>query len=205
MMPTADRWAFPGDSRFGLAEEWLRRPLAPPTAAAGLIRRYLAAFGPARAADIQQWSGLVRLEPVLRTLRPELAVFRDDRGREIFDLPEAPRPAPDTPAPPRFLPPFDNLLLSHGDRRRILSEQHRRVVFSARNGRIPGTFLVDGFVAGTWRAERSRNAATLMLNPFGTLDGTAATSLAEEGEALIRFLEEDASHFALRWQPEPLA
>jgi hypothetical protein len=202
MIPTEVRWGFPGDSRFGLAEEWLRRPLAPPAAPEPLIRRYLAAFGPARAADIQQWSGLTRLEPALQAMRPHLAAFRDDRGHILFDLPEAPRPAAETIAPPRFLPPFDNLLLSHGDRRRILTEDHRRIVFAARNGRIPGTFLVDGFVAGIWRADRTRGVASLTLQPFSALEKRTMTALTDEGEALLRFLEENAARHEVRWQAE---
>lgn len=198
MIPTGDRWGFPGDSRVGLAEEWLEERLTP--AAPGmLIRRYLAAFGPASAADIQQWSGLTGLKSELDALRPQLAVFQDEHGRQLLDLPEAPRPAPDTPAPPRFLPPFDNLLLSHGDRTRILSEEHRRIVFAARNGRIPGTFLVDGFVAGIWRADRVKKVATLTMAPFATLEPNTVTVLTAEANALLRFLE-DAVHYEVRWQ-----
>lgn len=199
MVPTPDRWAFPANAAFALAERWLDTPLddAGPEA---LTRRYLAAFGPATAGDVQTWSGLPAMRAVLERLRPELRVFRDERGRELFDLPEAPRPQADTPAPPRFLPEFDNLLLSHGDRSRVLADEHRRQVLGAKNGRVSATFLVDGFVAGTWRVERQKQAAILHLSSFAPLPVGAAAALAEEGEALLHFLEEDAATFEVSQQ-----
>lgn len=200
MMPTEARWAFPTDARFGLAEQWLGTPLSREGDLQTLTRRYLAAFGPATAADMQQWSGLQGLKPILEAMRPDLVAFRDERGRELFDLPEAPRPDESIPAPPRFLPEFDNMLLSHADRTRVLAEEHRRAVLGAKNGRIPGTFLVDGFVAGTWRAERKRDTATLTLSPFAPLTKDAA-ALATEGDALLRFIEDDAATFDVTWNP----
>jgi hypothetical protein len=195
MIPTGDRWSFPADARFGLAEDWLGTPLADDRGPEALVRRYLAAFGPATAADIQQWSGLQGMKRVLETMRPHLAVFYDERGRELFDLPEAPRPAGDTPAPPRFLPEFDNLLLSHADRGRVLPEEFRRLVLGAKNGRIPGTYLVDGFVGGTWRVDRKKKVATLTISPFAALAKDTAADLAEEGESLLRFVDEEASNY----------
>ncbi|MGH2615567.1 MAG: winged helix DNA-binding domain-containing protein [Thermomicrobiales bacterium] len=194
MIPTEDRWSFPADARFGLAEDWLETPLVADLGPEAFVRRYLAAFGPATAADVQQWSGLQGMKPILETMRPELAVFKDERGRELFDLPNAPQPAGETPAPPRFLPEFDNLL-SHADRSRVLPEEHRRHVLGAKNGRIPGTFLIDGFVAGTWRVDRKKGAATLTISPFAALGNDAAGALAEEGEGLLRFIDDDASTF----------
>ena len=132
---------------------------------------------------------------MLESLRPRLALFHDERGRTLFDLPDAPLLAEDIPAPPRFLPEFDNLVLSHVDRTRVLPEEHRYHVLGSKNGRIPATFLVDGFVAGTWRVERKRQAATLAITPFVTLHRSDATTLAEEGAALLRFLEDDAATF----------
>ena len=203
MIPTEARWAFPADARFGLAEEWLGTPLAAADDGRALIRRYLAAFGPATAADMQQWSGLQAITPILAAMRPELLVFRGERGRELFDLPDAPRPEETTPAPPRFLPEFDNLLLSHADRTRFLPDELRRAVLGAKNGRIPGTFLVDGLVAGTWRSKRKKRVATLTLSPFAPLTNAAVTvrELEEEGNALLRFLEEDAVTFEVGWSP----
>ena len=201
MIPTEDRWAFPADSRFGLAESWLGTPVSVEANLEALVLRYLAAFGPATAADVQQWSGLQAIKPVLESLRPRLALFRDERGRTLFDLPDAPRPAEDTPAPPRFLPEFDNLVLSHADRTRVLADEHRRFILGAKNGRIPATFLVDGWVAGIWRVERKKQAATLAITPFAALPKSAAAALAEEGDALLRFLEDEADTFDVRQNP----
>lgn len=195
MIPTDDRWAFPADSRFGLAEDWLGAPISDAVDPAALTLRYLAAFGPATAADVQQWSGLGGIKPVLETLRPQLAVFQDERGCTLFDLPGAPRPPADTPTPPRFLPEFDNLVLSHADRTRVLPDEHRYHVLGSKNGRIPATFLVDGFVAGTWRVERTRKAATLAITPFAALPRSVTAALSDEGDALLRFLEDDAATF----------
>ena len=109
LVPGEHEWGFPGDADFALAEEWLDRPLETDDRPHALVLRYLAAFGPASAADIQAWSGLAGLAPVLNELRPQLQVFRDERRRELFDLPEAPRPSEDTPVPIRLVADFDNL------------------------------------------------------------------------------------------------
>jgi len=201
MMPTEDRWGFPADSRFGLAENWLGTPVADEANLEALALRYLAAFGPATAADMQQWSGLQKIKPVLESLRPRLAEFHDERGRTLFDLPDAPRPIEETPAPPRFLPEFDNLVLSHADRTRVLADEHRHFVLGAKNGRIPATFLVDGWVAGTWRVERKKQVATLAITPFCALAKSTAAALTEEGDALLRFVEGDATTYDVRQNP----
>jgi hypothetical protein len=149
--------------------------------------RYLGAFGPAGVKDAQTWSGLTRLGEVFERLRPRLSTFRDERGRELFDLPDAPRPDPDTPAPPRFLPEFDNLILSHADRARVIADDYRRALAS-KNGMVPATFLVDGFVRGTWKTQRTHGKATLVIEPFEALSGKDRDVLAEEGERLLRFM-----------------
>jgi hypothetical protein len=146
---------------------------------------------------VQTWSGLQGIKTSLETLRPRLLTFRDERRREVFDLPEAPRPDAEIPAPPRFLPPFDNLVLSHADRTRVLPDAHRGMVLGAKNLRIPATFLVDGFVAGTWRVERKRQAATLRLSPFAPLPKTITRQLTAEGETLLRFMEDDAGTYVV--------
>lgn len=194
MVPGDDRWAFPTAAAFGLAEQWLE--LAPAGGdLAPLARRYLAAFGPATAADLQTWCGLPRLAPLLDVLRDELVAFADEQGRELLDLPDAPRPDPDAAAPPRFLPEFDNLLLSHVDRTRIIADEHRPHVFT-KNLRVRATFTLDGFVAGTWTHKRTKRKATLTLSPFADLPKKAEAALREEGEALLRFLEPDAPEVA---------
>ena len=143
------RWGFPPVADFTLADAWLGEPLATDDAPEPLVLGYLAAFGPATAADAQTWSGLTGIKPVLERLRPQVRVFRDERGRELFDLPAAPRPDDDVPAPPRFLPEFDNLVLSHADRTRVLADEHRGFVVT-KNLRVRATFLWDGFACGTW-------------------------------------------------------
>ena len=160
--------------------------------------RYLAAFGPAAVSDAQTWSGLAGLRDVLEQLRPKLRAFRDERGRELFDLPNAPRPPEDASAPVRFLPEYDNLLLSHADRTRLLAEEHRSAIFMS-NLRVLPTFLVDGFVSGTWKIEREKAAATLVLEPFEALSAKARQELTTEGNKLVRFVEDQARAFAVRF------
>lgn len=197
MVPSDAAWAFPADAAFTLGEPWLAEPLGTALDPAPLVRRTLAAFGPASVKDAQTWSGLSGLKPVFEALRPELVVFRDDRGRELFDLPDAPRPDPETPAPARFLPEFDNLVLAHDDRSRIVADVHRgRLV--TKNLRIPGSFLVDGFVAGLWSTERKKGVATLTLDPFAPLADADREALVREGEALVRFLEPEARGYEVR-------
>jgi hypothetical protein len=190
MVPTADRWSFPAVADFTPADDWLGAPPSTDEAPDELVLRYLAAFGPATTADVQTWCGLRGLRPVLKRLRPQLVTFRDERKRELFDLPDAPRPDPDIPAPPRFLPDFDNLLLAHADRTRIIADEHRPHVFT-KNLRVRATFLWDGQVAGVWASTRKRGAGVLRISPFAPLPRGAADALAAEGEALLLFLEDD--------------
>jgi DNA glycosylase AlkZ-like len=200
MVPTDARWAFPSVARFTLADEWLGHPLPDAGTPEQLVVRYLAAFGPATAADAQTWSGLQGLAPVLEALRPQLVVFRNEAGRELFDLPGAPRPGDDAPAPARFLPEFDNLVLAHADRTRLLADEHRGALVT-KNLRVRATFLWDGMVAGTWELERKRATATLRITPFRALPKRAVTALTAEAEALLRFAEDDATAFEV--QPAP--
>jgi hypothetical protein len=201
-VPTAaDRWSFPASADFTVADTWLGREVpAEPAPAHALVRRYLAAFGPATPGDAQVWSGLQGLREVFEELRPELVTFRDERKRELFDLPDAPRPAEETPAPVRFLPEFDNLVLAHDDRSRVVADEHRsRIVL--KNLQVLATFLVDGMVAGTWKVERKKKAAALVLEPFGVLGAETRALLEEEGEALLGFVEEDAGGREVLWRP----
>jgi hypothetical protein len=199
-LPTDDDpWSFPAAARFALADEWLGRPLplGDPDPRE-LVLRYLAAFGPATATDAQVWSGLSSLRATFDDLRAQLRVFRDERGRELFDLPKAPRPDADTDAPVRFLPEFDNLVLAHDDRSRVIADEHRPVLIT-KNLQIPGAFLVDGMVAGTWKIERKKRAATLVVVSFAALPKPAREALEAEGERLVRFVEPDADAFDVRF------
>ena len=155
----------------------------PTQARAEILRRYLAAFGPASRRDIGAWSmmhvpeinrALERLEPLRR--------FRDEHGRELLDVPRAPLPDPDTPVPVRFLPKWDNVLLAWADRTRVLPESYRKTVIG-QNGDVAQTFLVDGFVAGIWRVEKGR----VVLEPFEKLSRAARSELADEAARLEAF------------------
>jgi hypothetical protein len=190
MVPSEDRWSFPSDACFALADRWIEEPLAGDDLPA-LVRRHLAAFGPASAADIQAWSGLKGLKDAVDGMADELVPFKYGR-RTLYDLPDAPRPDEDTPAPPRLLPEFDSLLLAHQDRTRVI-EDDRRKALATKNLRVQATFLVDGFVAGSWTIEAKRGAATLTLSAFEPLAKPVKEELAAEAEALLRFLDDGAA------------
>jgi hypothetical protein len=197
-VPPRGVWGKSGQTVHTTAEAWLGRPLDPHPSLDEMVVRYLGAFGPATVKDVQTWSGLTRLAQVFDWLRPRLRTFRDEHGKELFDLPDAPRPDPDTPSPPRFLPEFDNLILSHADRTRVITDDYRKLIAS-KNGMVPATVLVDGFVRGTWKTERTRGQAMLMIEPFESLSKEDRDALSEEGERLIRFAEEDAEAFGVRF------
>ena len=190
MVPTDDRWGFPRDAKFALAEAGDDR------SPAMLVRRYLGAFGPASAADAQTWSGLRGVAAVLEEM-DDLERFEDGQGRTLFDLPDAPRPDADVPAPVRFLPEFDNLVLAYDDRSRVIEDAHRPLV-TTKNLRVKATFLVDGRVAGTWKSMRKGKKASLDLEPFGKPRKKDLTALMTEGEQLLRFVEEDAATFDIK-------
>lgn len=161
-----------------------------------LLHRYLAAFGPASVMDFQAWSGMVKLQGLVAPLKADLIVYADEQGRELLDLPDSPLPDKDTSAPIRYIPAFDNLILSHADRTRIISDSaYKKVFLSA--GRVQPTILLDGFVAGRWKSERQKTAATLTVEPFRTLSKSEQDALAEEGDKLLRFIEADAASFSV--------
>lgn len=160
-----------------------------------VVRRYLAAFGPAAPRDVQKWSGRTGLAATFERLRSELVVFSDAGGRELFDLPDAPRPPGDTPVAPRLTGPFDNLILSHADTSRILAPDHKRLVMT-QNGLIAGLVLVDGFVAGNWGIEATKQRATLTVTRFSSkaYKKADAAALRRDGERLLRFAAPDAAN-----------
>ena len=196
-VPDETAWGWPGAACFAVAETWLGKPIPAAASAEPLVLHYLGAFGPASVKDAQAWSGLRALGDAFEALRPKLRVFRDDKGRELFDLPKAPRPPASAPAPVRFLPDYDSLMLAHADRRRVVSDEHRPKL-ATKNLRILASYLVDGFIRGTWRVERARKAAVLVLEPFEDVSRKARAALEEEGAALLRFAEPDASAFEVR-------
>lgn len=177
------------DTIRGLSDEQLgERPTLSPDGSdpvgQALVRRYLAAFGPAAPADLRSWCGLAGLPAAVASIREELVAFRDEHGRELLDLPGAPRPDPDTPAPVRFLPAFDNALLGYHDRRRIIDDAHRGL--SVAGARV---VLVDGRVAATWSVE----AGAVIVTPVRRFSRTDRTTVAEQGRALASFLSDDDS------------
>jgi hypothetical protein len=195
---TETRWGWPGASAFAVAESWLGSALPAAGGLDELVLRYLAGFGPATPSDAETWSGLGRLRGTFEALRPKLRVFHDEKGRELYDLPKAPRPPQTHKAPLRFLPDYDNLLLGHADRTRIIPAAHKPRLATA-NLRVLATYLVDGFVAGAWRIERSRSAAALLLEPFEPPGRKARAELIDEGKALLRFVEADARTLEVRF------
>ena len=161
-----------------------------------LVLRYLAAFGPASVQDIQSWSGLRRLDSTVEALRSSLRTFRDEEGRELFDLSDAPRPKPDTPAPVRFLPEFDNLVFGHDDRRRIVSDADRpRLLTRDFNC---AAVLIDGFAKGKWKVERQPERMTLVIDLFEALSRKAQNELQEEGERLLRWMGGEKGSYTIR-------
>ncbi|HYU19042.1 MAG TPA: winged helix DNA-binding domain-containing protein [Chloroflexota bacterium] len=187
-VPPRGIWGASGRATCTTAEAWLGHHLGADSSPDEMIRRYLAAFGPASVRDIQAWSGLTRLREETERLRPRLRTFRDEHGNELLDLLDAPRPHPDSPAPPRFLPDYDNALLGHADRSRIIPDEHRKPLLLIGQP----TVLVDGFVRGTWKIKRQRGAATLLIEPFEPLSQHDRTALAEEGARLLTFAATDA-------------
>jgi hypothetical protein len=179
-VPPRGVWGRSGAPRWRTLETWLERPLEPSDEPDGMVLRYLAAFGPASVADIATWSWLTRVREVVERLRPRLRVYRSETGSELFDVEDGPMPDPDTRAPARFLPEYDNVELSHADRRRIIAPE----AVGAFTGYV-GTFLVDGFVAGQWRIDRGKEVHRLILQPFVRLADDESEQLVTEGERLL--------------------
>ena len=189
MVPTDDAWGYPRDSQFQMVAKVDEQP-----ATEEVVRRYLAAFGPASPADMQIWSGLKGMKEPFESIEGEL----EDVGGGLYDLPGAPRPDADAPAPVRFLPAFDNMLLAHKDRTRIIDDEHRPKVVT-KNLRIHPTFLVDGFAAGMWSIKATKKKATLTLEPFAKVPKKVRAELEEEGEALVRFAEPEVDSVEVKF------
>ena len=197
-VPPRGLWRRSGAPAHTSLEHWLgdgRAPATGPAALDVLVRRYLGAFGPATVADFQKWSGLTRQARAFAGLRGELVTFIDaETGRELFDLPDAPRPPATTPVRPRLVGPFDNIVLAHADATRVLPAEHRPKVMT-QNGLIAGMVLVDGFVAGNWRITTSREQATLTVATFGpkAYRKKDQSVIARDGDRLLRFAAPEAA------------
>jgi hypothetical protein len=188
-VPPRGIWQRSGPIALTTVEAWLGRPVADDIAPDAMLLRYLAAYGPSSVADAQAWSRLTGLRAAFDRLRPELAVYRDERGRELFDLPDAPRPDPETPAPPRFLPEYDNVLLAHDDRTRFVDDELRRRVSA--DGIGPGAVLVDGRAAATWTVRREKGMTILSIRPRVPMSDVDREAMAGEGRRLLEFLAPD--------------
>ncbi|WP_282795550.1 winged helix DNA-binding domain-containing protein [Streptomyces sp. CC224B] len=191
-------WGRSGQVALTTAEHWLGRPLAEEPAPDAVVLRYLAAFGPASVKDMQVWAGVTRLRQAFERLRPELRTFRDESGVELFDLPDAPRPDPETPAPPRFLPEFDNLLLSHADRSRVVPAAHKSRTW--KGNQALSTFLVDGFLAGLWRLDEAKDGSVVVVvEAFEELSRELRAAVAEEAVRTAAVLAAGASSYDVRF------
>jgi hypothetical protein len=201
-VPPRGLWGRSGQATWFLASAWIggARPGGPAspapdldTALERLVLRYLGAYGPASVRDIQVWSGLSRLREVTDRLGGRLRTFTGPDGAELYDLPDAPRPAADVPAPPRFLPEYDNLLLSFADRSRVIVGA-RPVPLPPGNGATCGTVLIEGFWAADWTITRGRDRAVLEIRPFGALAVSGQDAIAAEGSRLLEFAAPAAAH-----------
>jgi hypothetical protein len=198
-VPPSGTWERRRADLFRLAGEWLApQAVTEEQGLEHLLRRYLAAFGPSTLADAATWAGVARTSLLPVAEQMALRTLRDEDGRELVDLPRAPLPHEDACAPVRFLGHWDAVLLVHARRTQVLPERFRDVVFSTKAPQSMATFLVDGAVAGSWRVERTREKATLRLEPFERLPRGARDELREEGERLVRFHEPDANSYAVR-------
>jgi DNA glycosylase AlkZ-like len=198
--PPSGTWRYFGKNSYISAHEWLGEQVEPSLEEAmlALVRRYLAAFGPASRADIMQWAGgrkISLVDAALQRLGDQLVAFKDENGTTLYDLGDAPRPG-DVATPVRFLPKWDNLLLAHDNRERVLPNRYRKTIIKV-NGDVLPTFLINGVVAGTWSAVRRGGTAALKLESLESLDYDTISALEEEGYELIRFIEPDASNYAI--------
>ncbi len=199
-VPITSGWSYPGTPAFALADDWLGKSIPDQDNLREVVLRYLAAFGPATMADMQTWSylPLPTLKETVESLRPQLTVYRDEKKRELFDVADAPVPDGDAPAPVRFLPEFDNILLSHKVRTRIVADAHRKKVYLPAL-RVAATILVDGFVGGVWKVEKAKGVATLSIEPLVPLTKKQREEMEAEAEPLVRFVEADAKGYAIKW------
>ncbi|HEY9287368.1 MAG TPA: winged helix DNA-binding domain-containing protein [Candidatus Dormibacteraeota bacterium] len=194
-VPPRGVWGKRGQATWSTAQLWLGQPLVRTPSVESVLLRYLAAFGPASVADMAAWSGLSGLRKVVDRLRPDLRSFRDEKGRELLDIPNGVIQDPTRPVPPRFLPEFDNLLLSHDDRTRVIAPPYRYMVGN-------GTFLLDGLVAGIWKpppptpspSSGGGGITGLTITSFQPITAAQRKGLAEEGERLLSFLSPSSDH-----------
>jgi hypothetical protein len=203
-VPPRGLWGATGQATWAPAEQFLGAPLAGEPSLDGMVLRYLAAFGPATVADVRTWSGLTGLRTVVDRLRPQLRSFRDERGRELLDVADGPLPDPATRAPPRFLPEYDNVGLSHADRTRLFSGLGPGAPLP-QGGRAIGTLLVDGFYRANWQIAEDEEGATLTIDRFAPRADDprgSVEAIAAEGGDLLAFVAPDATAHRVRFVPD---
>ncbi|MCP2303274.1 winged helix DNA-binding domain-containing protein [Actinokineospora globicatena] len=200
-VPPRGLWGSSGQARHTTLGAWLGEGAVSPLSPDVLVRRYLAAFGPASPADAQAWSGLTGLREVFER-QPDLLVFHDESGRVLYDLPEAPRPPQDTPAPVRLVAAFDNLVLSHADRTRVIDDEHRKpVIMGTGNGNVRPTVLVDGRVVGMWGTRRVKRTAVVEVTQFGKLTARTKREVEAEARRLLAVTDPDADTTEVHYLP----
>jgi hypothetical protein len=200
-VPPRGVWGTGGRALYATLESWTGQEVDPDPSIDDLVLRYLRAFGPASVMDMQKWSGLTRLREAFERLRPRLSRFRDERGVELFDLPDAPRPDPDTRAPPRFLGEYDNVLLGHADRTRIIPADFP---WNATLGdeRFVYNVLVDGMLRATWWLERDgKRRVTLAIRPFGELSNAERAEVGDDAAQLVELVGAEAAARDVRFEP----
>lgn len=192
-MPPRGIWGVGGATRYAVASTWFGRTHVRPVTQEDMVLRYLGAFGPASTQDMQTWSGLTKLQPVVDRLASRLRTVRDENGKLLYDLADVSEyPSSELPAPPRFLPEFDNVLFSYANRTRIIRDEHRKRLM--KGNRAVTAVLLDGFLCGAWRMERHRQTAVLTIETFEPLTQASKNELADEGANLLRFVAEGADH-----------
>jgi hypothetical protein len=191
-IPPRGLWSGHGLPTFATCEAWLGKPFSASPSPDEMVMRYLAAFGPATVGDVQSWSGMIRVREITERLRPRLRTFRDEQGRELLDVTSGLLPDPETEAPARFLPDYDNALLAHDDRSRILAHEHRRLVGKP-------TVLVDGFAVGSWKVTRESGRATLSVEALTSMSKRDIAAVTDEGARLLDFVAADAQSKEVRF------
>lgn len=195
-VPSGDVWAYPSQADFVSAETWLGKPVAACGALGPLVLRYLAAYGPATVKDAQAWTGLPNLEATFASLGSKLITVPGPKSKPLYDLPDAPRPDGDTPAPVRFLPEWDSAIVTRADERVVAKADRPRVFLPGL--RVAALVLVDGLAAATWKVSATASKATLQIESFKTWPTAIRREVSSEGEALLRFVEPQAKAFDLK-------
>ena len=195
-VPSTDAWAYAAQAAFVSAETWLKKPVAACGALEPIVLRYLAAYGPATVKDAQAWTGLWNLEPAFASLGSKLVTVPGPFGKSLYDLPDAPRPDADTPAPVRFLPEWDSVIVTRADERIVAKADRPRVFLPGL--RIAALVLVDGMAAASWKVSATSKKATLQIETFKAWPAAVRREVAAEGEALLRFVEPDVTTYDMK-------